>query len=77
MACRGRDPGFVCPAHPSNCNLNLFECANVCACRYDGLEGYPEPGAASLAVCLDNGRMQLMTAEVDDQVRMGSSLQAY
>lgn len=34
---------------------------------YDGIEGYPEANCASLAICLDNGRMQLMRHESDDK----------
>jgi len=33
---------------------------------YDGLLGYAEPSCPVLAICLDNGRMQLMRSESDD-----------
>jgi WD repeat-containing protein 35 len=33
---------------------------------YDGFRGYAEPGCPVLAVCMDNGRMQLMRQDVDD-----------
>jgi WD repeat-containing protein 35 len=33
---------------------------------YDGLLGYAEPNCPVLAICLDNGRMQLMRSESDD-----------
>uniref|UniRef100_A0A7S3VHU1 Anaphase-promoting complex subunit 4 WD40 domain-containing protein n=1 Tax=Dunaliella tertiolecta TaxID=3047 RepID=A0A7S3VHU1_DUNTE len=33
---------------------------------YDGLLGYAEPNCPVLAICLDNGRMQLMRTESDD-----------
>jgi WD repeat-containing protein 35 len=33
---------------------------------YDGGRGFCEPGCPVLAVCLDNGRMQLMRHDVDD-----------
>ncbi|KAG2494620.1 hypothetical protein HYH03_007139 [Edaphochlamys debaryana] len=33
---------------------------------YDGVEGYAEPNCPVLAICLDNGRMQLMRYESDD-----------
>lgn len=33
---------------------------------YDGLEGFAEPNCPVLALCLDNGRMQLMRYESDD-----------
>ena len=33
---------------------------------YDGVEGTPEPNCPTLAICLDNGRMQLMRYESDD-----------
>lgn len=33
---------------------------------YDGLEGFPEPNCPVMAICLDNGRMQLMRYESDD-----------
>lgn len=33
---------------------------------YDGVEGYAEPNCPVLALCLDNGRMQLMRYESDD-----------
>ena len=33
---------------------------------YNGLEGYPQPGCPVLAVCMDNGRLQLMRDEQDD-----------
>lgn len=34
---------------------------------YDGMEGYPEPNCPSLAIALDNGRMQIMRHENDDR----------
>lgn len=33
---------------------------------YDGVEGYAEPNCPVLAIALDNGRMQLMRHEMDD-----------
>ncbi len=33
---------------------------------YDGLMGLPEPGCPQLAVCLDNGRLQLQRHEADE-----------
>eukprot|EP00164_Ancoracysta_twista_P003121 GFYU01004159.1.p1 GENE.GFYU01004159.1~~GFYU01004159.1.p1 ORF type:complete len:1174 (+),score=402.74 GFYU01004159.1:102-3623(+) len=33
---------------------------------YDGSEGYTDPNAPSLALCFENGRMQLMRHESDD-----------
>lgn len=33
---------------------------------YDGVEGFAEPNCPVLALCLDNGRMQLMRYESDD-----------
>ena len=36
--------------------------------RYDGLEGYADPSAPVLAVGLDNGRVQLMRGEHDENV---------
>ncbi len=33
---------------------------------YDGVEGFAEPNCPVLAICLDNGRMQLMRYESDD-----------
>ena len=33
---------------------------------YDGVEGHCEPNCPALALCLDNGRMQLMRYESDD-----------
>lgn len=41
--------------------------ANIVACEwYDGLEGYCEPNCPVLAVAMDNGRMQLMRHENDE-----------
>ncbi|KAK9804414.1 hypothetical protein WJX72_011599 [[Myrmecia] bisecta] len=33
---------------------------------YSGLEGYCEPGCPSLAICMANGRLQLMRSDTDD-----------
>ena len=33
---------------------------------YNGLEGYPQPGCPVLAICMNNGRLQLMRDEQDD-----------
>lgn len=33
---------------------------------YNGLEGYRQPGCPVLAICMDNGRLQLMRDEQDD-----------
>lgn len=33
---------------------------------YDGSKGYAEPNCPVLALCLDNGRMQLMRHDMDD-----------
>jgi WD repeat-containing protein 35 len=33
---------------------------------YDSRAGHAEPGCPVLAICLDNGRMQLMRHEMDD-----------
>ena len=33
--------------------------------RYDGLEGYSEPDCPTLAICCENGRVQLMRGEAD------------
>eukprot|EP00240_Pyramimonas_obovata_P017879 CAMPEP_0118942712 /NCGR_PEP_ID=MMETSP1169-20130426/36717_1 /TAXON_ID=36882 /ORGANISM="Pyramimonas obovata, Strain CCMP722" /LENGTH=63 /DNA_ID=CAMNT_0006887777 /DNA_START=1 /DNA_END=189 /DNA_ORIENTATION=+ len=34
---------------------------------YDGLEGYSDPNAPTLAIGLDNGRVQLMRGENDEK----------
>lgn len=34
--------------------------------RYNGSEGFMEPDCPCLAVCFDNGRLQIMRHEVDD-----------
>ena len=34
--------------------------------RYDGREGFVEPNCPCLAVCFDNGRMQIMRHELDE-----------
>ena len=33
---------------------------------YSGLEGFTQPGCPVLAVCMSNGRLQLMRDEGDD-----------
>jgi hypothetical protein len=33
---------------------------------YDGNEGYIDPAAPTLAICFDNGKVQLMKNETDD-----------
>jgi hypothetical protein len=35
-------------------------------CRYHGKEGYVQQNCPVLAICFDNGRMQIMKNEMDD-----------
>ncbi len=34
--------------------------------RYNGVHGYIEPNVPSLAICFDNGRVQIMRDDTDD-----------
>ncbi len=34
--------------------------------RYNGAHGYVEPNCPSLVICYENGRMQIMRDEVDE-----------
>eukprot|EP00238_Polyblepharides_amylifera_P008608 CAMPEP_0196598138 /NCGR_PEP_ID=MMETSP1081-20130531/94147_1 /TAXON_ID=36882 /ORGANISM="Pyramimonas amylifera, Strain CCMP720" /LENGTH=1154 /DNA_ID=CAMNT_0041923789 /DNA_START=199 /DNA_END=3663 /DNA_ORIENTATION=- len=44
---------------------------------YDGLEGYSDPNAPTLAIGLDNGRVQMMRSETDEKaVLIDTSLRA-
>ncbi|WIA10618.1 hypothetical protein OEZ85_010800 [Tetradesmus obliquus] len=52
---------------PLYCNEGYVgPCKMVGMDWYDGSRGYPEPDCPVLALCLDNGRMQLMRHDMDD-----------
>lgn len=50
---------------PTDCNVS-GACKLVGIEWYDGSHGYAETNCPVLALCLDNGRMQLMRHDVDD-----------
>ncbi|KAF6259424.1 intraflagellar transport protein [Scenedesmus sp. NREL 46B-D3] len=52
---------------PLYCNEGYVgPCKMVGVDWYDGSRGFPEPSCPVLALCLDNGRMQLMRHDMDD-----------
>jgi len=50
----------------SSSGSNMGEARLVGIAWYSGLAGYIEPGAPSLAIAFDNGRVQIMRDEADD-----------
>lgn len=52
---------------PLYCNEGYVGSSRIIGVEwYDGVEGFAEPNCPVLALCLDNGRMQLMRYENDD-----------
>lgn len=52
---------------PLYCNEGYVGASHVVGVEwYDGILGFAEPNCPVLAICLDNGRMQLMRYESDD-----------
>lgn len=52
---------------PLYCNEGYVGASHVVGVEwYDGILGFSEPNCPVLAICLDNGRMQLMRYESDD-----------
>ncbi|GAX81565.1 hypothetical protein CEUSTIGMA_g8993.t1 [Chlamydomonas eustigma] len=52
---------------PLYCNEGYVGLSKIVGIEwYDGIEGFAEPNCPVLAICLDNGRMQLMRYESDD-----------
>eukprot|EP00798_Chlamydomonas_sp_ICE-L_P009063 gene9063-16189_t len=52
---------------PLYCNEGYIGTSKIIGVEwYDGIEGFAEPNCPVLAICLDNGRMQLMRYESDD-----------
>jgi WD repeat-containing protein 35 len=52
---------------PLYCNEGYVGVSHVVGVEwYDGILGFAEPNCPVLAICLDNGRMQLMRYESDD-----------
>mmetsp|Transcript_8336 Transcript_8336/g.17822 ORF Transcript_8336/g.17822 Transcript_8336/m.17822 type:complete len:1276 (-) Transcript_8336:992-4819(-) len=52
---------------PLYCNEGYVGTSRIVGVEwYDGIEGFAEPNCPVLSICLDNGRMQLMRYESDD-----------
>ena len=49
------------------CLTNISQLARVVALQwYDGKSGFTDEDSPALAICYDNGRVQMMTNETDD-----------